>query len=130
MENINILEILALIVGVIGLIISIIINYKSKQVDRDIEKLIAKSQITRDLEKYINIRNSNAHNKRRVITQKEYLILMKRLRGLTDKLDENEKKIFIKTLESKSEKNKINYLKKLLYDSQKSSTFKDFEVQK
>ncbi|MBZ9730781.1 hypothetical protein LB467_13885 [Salegentibacter sp. JZCK2] len=130
MENLNVLEILAFIIAIIGLIVSVIFNFKSKQVDKDIERLIANSRINKDLEKFIKIRNSNLNNKRRIITHKEYYTLMNKLRGLTDKLDENEKKIFIRTLDSKSEKNKINYLKKLLYESQKDSSFKDFEVQK
>lgn len=128
MENTNYYEIVAIVLGVIALVASIIRLYSRYKVDNEMKKLILKKELNSEIEKYINIRNSKNKSRKRALSQKEYLKILNEINNLSERLTDNEKSIFIQTLNIKNEKNKLNYMNKLISESDKNKDNKEFEI--
>jgi len=127
MEN-NILELSALSIGIITLIYSVFILIKRRQVDKEMRRLIAEKKIKQEIDKYIRIRNANNHNNKRIVSTKEYLLIIKEINELSNKLRKSEKELFNRTLEMKNDSNRLNYLQKLLSKSADDIDFEKFDI--
>lgn len=127
MGSYNIIEIISIVIGTVALGISIHSFIVRKKLNYHLEQKIVESQLEKTVEKMISIRNANAHNKERRLSEKEILSIINRIEQLTKQLKEQERKHFEKTWVLKNQKDKLNYILKLINDSNDSKEFKRIE---
>jgi len=127
MKEIGWTEIVSIILGLSALILSIRNLFLRKKLNQQLERKIANSNLEKSIEKMINIRNSNSHNKKRELTNKEINSLINRLEVIAQELNDNERKHFESTWIYKNQRDKLNYLLKLISESKSFSEFKRFE---
>ncbi len=128
MENIGWIQLASIFLGIIALIFSIRNLVLRKKVNNNLEKKILESKIEMSIEKLINKRNANTKGqKRRTLSEKEIDNLIKKFESLTKQLEEAQKKHFEDSWSIKNQKDKINYLTKLIDESNDSKEFKRFQ---
>jgi hypothetical protein len=127
MKEIGWTEIVSIILGLIALVFSIRNLFLRRKLNQQLERKIANSNLEKSIEKMINIRNSNSINKKRELTNKEINSLINRLEVIVQELNDDERKHFESTWIYKNQRDKLNYLLKLISESKSSSNFKRFE---
>jgi|TARA_B110000908_G_scaffold171816_1_gene236026 hypothetical protein len=127
MKEIGWVEIVSIIVALIGLVLSLKNLFLRKKLNKQLENKIANSNLEKSIEKMIKIRNSNSHNKKRELTNKEINSLINRLEVISQELNVNERKHFESTWLYKNQRDKLNYLLKLISESSNSRKFERFE---
>ena len=127
MKEIGWTEIVSIILGLIALVFSIRNLFLRRKLNQQLERKIANSNLEKSIEKMINIRNSNSINKKRELTNKEINSLINRLEIIVQELNDDERKHFESTWIYKNQRDKLNYLLKLISESKSSSNFKRFE---
>jgi len=127
MENLNWISVVSIIFAGIGVVYSIISIFTKIKLNNQLEKKIAESELENSIEKLIRIRNANSHNKNRELSEKEIKSLIARLENMSKELDEVKRKHFDSVWEIKTQRDKLNYLMKLIQESKENSDFKRIE---
>lgn len=127
MKEFNWIEYTSLILAIVALFITLRNLLLRKRINNKLEEKIAKSDLEKSIEKMISIRNANAHNKKRELTEKELNSLILRFEILSKELKENELKHFETTWSYKNQRDRINYLSKLINESNENAKFKSIE---
>lgn len=123
----NWIEYTSIILAIIALIITIRNFVLRKRINNILEEKIAKSNLEKSIEKMIRIRNANAHIKKRELTEKELNSLIHKLELIAKELKETEFKHFENTWSYKNQRDRINYLSKLIKESNERNEFKRIE---
>jgi|GEM_PF-6533023 len=130
MENIDTITIISIIIASIGVLFSIKSIIAKIKLNNKLEEKIAESELEKSIEKLIRVRNANSKDKTRRLTDKEIKSMIDRLERISRELDEAKRKHFETVWEIKTQKDKLNYLTKLIQESKENSDFKKIEILK
>jgi uncharacterized membrane protein len=110
----EILTYIALVLGSIGVIMSIVTLITKKRAEKKLETLLRDKKKELDSIKSIGrLRNELAHTNR-VLTYDEFSELQEKIKKLLVQLDNNERNEILESLEQKSIKGQIDYLNKII----------------
>lgn len=123
MENIDWITGISIGVASIGFIFSIFSIISKIKLNNQLEKKIADSQLEKSIEKLIRIRNANSKDKTRRLSEKEIKSMIDRLEKISKELDDVKRKNFESVWKIKTQKDKLNYLVKLIQESKHNSEF-------
>ena len=130
MENIDWITGISIVIALIGVIFSIFSVISKIKLNNQLEKKIADSELERSIEKLIRIRNANSKDKTRRLSEKEIKSMIDRLEKISKELDDVKRKNFESVWEIKTQKDKLNYLLKLIQESRHNSDFEKVETLK
>lgn len=130
MENIDTITIISIIIASFGVLFSIKSFIAKIKLNNKLEEKIAESELEKSIEKLIRVRNANSKDKTRKLTDKEIKSMIDRLERISRELDEAKRKHFETVWEIKTQKDKLNYLTKLIQESKENSDFKKIEILK
>lgn len=130
MENTYWITGISIVVASIGVIFSIFSIISKIKLNNQLEKKIADSQLEKSIEKLIRIRNANSKNKTRRLSEKEIKSMIDKLEKISKELDVVKRKNFESVWEIKTQKDKLNYLVKLIQESKHNSDFEKVETLK
>ena len=91
------------------------------------EIVMKSEEMEKSIERMIRIRNSNAIKKERKLSDKEIISLYEKLENLSKELDEIARKNFEHSWSNKNQKDKLNYLMKLIKESNDNTHFEKIE---
>ncbi len=126
-DHIDTTTLISIIIATLGVAYSIRTVILKVRINNALERKIAESEMEKNIEKFIRIRNSNSKIKRRMLSDKEIKNVIQTLENLLKELDEVKRKSFVSDWEMKTQKDKLNYLAKLIQESNENSEFKKIE---
>jgi hypothetical protein len=127
MDKLNWMEIVSILIALFALALSIRNLILRRKLNQTLESKVANSNIESNIEKLIRMRNANSVVKNRSLTDKEISNLINKLEILTQDLKDQEKKYFESTWKLKNQRDKLNYLMKLINESKDTNDFKRFD---
>lgn len=130
MENTDWTTGISIVVASFGVIFSIFSIISKIKLNNQLEKKIADSQLEKSIEKLIRIRNANSKDKTRRLSEKEIKSMIDKLEKISKELDVVKRKNFESVWEIKTQKDKLNYLVKLIQESKHNSDFEKVETLK
>jgi len=130
MENTDWITGISIVVASFGVIFSIFSIISKIKLNNQLEKKIADSQLEKSIEKLIRIRNANSKDKTRRLSEKEIKSMIDKLEKISKELDVVKRKNFESVWEIKTQKDKLNYLVKLIQESKHNSDFEKVETLK
>lgn len=113
--NSEILTYVAIVLGLLGVIMSVLTFYRKKRAEQNFEKLLKQHKNRIEKIKRIGIIKNEIERSDRILTFEEFVKVQKNIKKLLDKLEEKERQEILESLEQKSMKGQVDYLNKLIH---------------
>lgn len=127
MKDLNWIVVISIVLATITLTTSIINIFIRIKTNQNLQKKIKESNIRENIEKIIRKRNANTQIKKRELTSTEINSVILKLESYSKELSDSERKYFDSIWIPKSQKNKFNYLIKIISNSDKEIYFEKIE---